>query len=140
MTDTRCSPWRHAAAVLYDGILLFAVLFLATAMLLPFHDGEAIESGNILFFLYLLLCSYLYFAWQWVHGGQTLGMRAWHLKVIAVGDSPLTWHTASLRFVSSLLSWLLLGAGFLWRLFDRDGRTLHDRLSGTCLVSVRGKE
>lgn len=124
----------------YDGILLFAVLFLATAMILPFHDGEAIGSGNIVYILYLLFCSYLYFAWQWVHGGQTLGMRAWRIRVVALNDAPLTWRTAGRRFLASLFSWLILATGFLWRLFDRDGRTLHDRLSGTCLVSVRGEE
>ncbi len=135
-TDSSCSSWRYLAALFYDGILLFAVLFLATALILPFHDGEAIASGHFPFFLYLLTCCYLYFVWQWVHGGQTLGMRAWRIRVFDSTGAPLTWRRGTLRFLAAILSWLPLAAGFLWRLVDRDGRTLHDRLSGTRLVVV----
>lgn len=71
-----CPLWRRFLAVFYDTILLFAVLFFATAMLLPFSGGEAIHSGNPFYSFYLLVCGYLYFAWQWAHSGQTLGMRA----------------------------------------------------------------
>jgi len=138
--ETCCSAWRYFAAIFYDFILLFAVLFFATAMILPFYGGKAVGSGDIIYFLYLLSISYLYFTWQWVHGGQTLGMRAWGIKLTAGTGKTLTWRLAGGRFLCSLLSWLLLGIGFFWRLFDREGRTLHDRLSGTYLMSVRDEQ
>ena len=57
-----CGLLRRTGAMVYDGILLFAVLFLATALLLPFTHGAAIKSGNYFYLGYLLLISYLYFA------------------------------------------------------------------------------
>ena len=54
---------RRLAAVAYDAFLLFALLFVATALLLPFSGGQAISSSNGLYPLYLLAVSYLYFTW-----------------------------------------------------------------------------
>ena len=136
-TETDCPLWRRGLGMFYDAILLFAVLFLATALLLPFHGGTAFESGNIPYLIYLLAWGYLYFAWPWTHGGQTLGMRAWRIRAVDKAGKPPGWRYASLRYLASLLSWLLLGAGFAWALFDRRRRTLHDILSHTRLLVVR---
>ena len=46
----------------------------------------------------------------------------------------ISWARALLRFVGACLSWSLLGAGYLWALFDSRNQTLHDHLSGTQLV------
>ena len=127
---------RRLAAIAYDACLLFAVLFVATALVLPFTGGQAVAPGNRLFFLYLLAVSYLYFAWFWTHGGQTLGMRAWHIRVRASDGGAVTWKRAALRFLVSLLSWGALGAGFLWAAFDARRRAWHDRLSHTTLESA----
>ncbi len=135
-----CALWRRVAAIFYDAMLMFAVLFIATAVLLPFSGGEAIGSGNPLYCLYLLLIGCLYFTWQWVHGGQTLGMRAWRVRVAADGDRPPSWCRAAGRCLAAILSWALLGGGFIWALFDPHRRTLHDRLSRTRLVMVRREE
>ncbi len=119
----------------YDGALLISVLFLATALLMPFTGG-AITSGNQLFRIYLLIWSYLYFCWPWVKGGQTLGMRAWRIRVIQADGGRLGWKHATLRFFLAIVSWLLAGAGYLWSLFDEQQRTLHDRLSRTRLEAM----
>lgn len=116
----------------YDGALLISVLFLATALLMPFTGG-AIATGNQLFRIYLLIWSYLYFCWPWVKGGQTLGMRAWRIRVSHVDGGRLGWEHATLRFFLAIISWLLAGTGYLWSLFDEQKRTLHDRLSRTRL-------
>ena len=75
--------FRRCAAIFYDVLILFGVLMFAAALVvLPLgwvYDIE-IESGNILYQLYLCLVVFLFFAWFWVHGGQTLGMRAWRIK------------------------------------------------------------
>ena len=127
---------RRLAAVVYDGLLLFAVLFAATALVLPFAGGSAIAPANPLYLLYLLGVSYLYFAWFWTHGGQTLGMRAWRFRVLTQAGEALTWRRAGLRFGCALLSWGALGAGFLWTAFDREQCSWHDRLSGTRTAST----
>ena len=115
-------------------MLLVSIYFLLTLALLPITKGQAISSGNIFYVIYLLLIAYVYFGWQWTHGGQTLGMRTWKVKLISDSRNSIDWKKATIRFGLSILSWLLLGGGFLWALFNKDHKTLHDRLSATRLI------
>jgi uncharacterized RDD family membrane protein YckC len=124
---------RRIAAMAYDAMLLFGLLCLATALVLPLNHGRAIASGNLPYSLYLLLCCYGYFAWQWTRG-QTLGMRAWRMRLVDADGSPVGRRAAALRFGLALLSLLALGAGFLWALFDPGKLAFHDRFSRTRLV------
>jgi len=136
MTDAATLPatglWRRLAAMLYDTLLLFAVLVLATIVWLPFTGGEAVE--NRLLFPWLMVVSFFFFGWFWTHGGQTLGMKAWRLRAQSYDGYQLTWLQALIRFSVAILSWLPVGAGFIWQWFDRDGLTWHDRASGTYLA------
>lgn len=128
--------FHRLAIMTYDGVLLLAVLFAATAVLLPFTGGEAIRPHHPGYTAYLLLVSFLYFAWCWTHGGQTLAMRTWHVRLVtADGDAP-GWKRSLARFAAALLAWLPLGAGHLWVVLDRERLAWHDRLSGTRLVKV----
>ena len=133
---TYCRLPRRLLAIAYDALLLAGVLFAATFAILPFSGGIAIQPGNPLYLFFLTTIAYLYFAWPWLHGGQTLGMRAWKIRLVrASGDAPRIRETL-LRFAGALLSLLPLGLGFLYALADRDGRALHDFLSGTRLIRV----
>jgi uncharacterized RDD family membrane protein YckC len=134
-----CGLSRRLAAIFYDSLLLFAVLFAATALLLPFTGGNAIQSENLLYFLYLTAWSYVFFTWQWTHGGQTLGMRAWKVKLSGIKDGPVTWQSAGRRFFLAMVSWLFLGMGFIWSIFDRDKLAFHDRYSGTRLYKIENR-
>ena len=125
---------RRLAAIAYDVLLLVAVLFAATAVLLPFTGGEAIRPHQTLYTAYLLAVSFAYFGWFWTHGGQTLGMRSWHLRLVGTGGNGVSWQQALVRFASACLSWLAFGVGFLWLLVDPERLTWHDRLSGTTIV------
>ena len=120
----------------YDSILLSSVLFLATALVLPFNEGTAISSGNNVFSIYLFAVSFAYFGWFWTHGGQTLGMRVWRVRVLAKQGNTLTWKHAALRFAGAIVSWLPLALGFLWMLWSPERRTWHDQWSDTELVLV----
>ena len=73
--------FKRLAAIFYDSLCLFSLFFLATLVLIFFIEGESVASNNIAYDLYLVLITYLYFVWHWVNGGQTLGMRAWHIKL-----------------------------------------------------------
>ena len=130
----KCSFPRRLAAIFYDCLLLIAVLFAATFALISFTGGEAIESGNWLYKLFLLILAYFYFSWHWVRGGQTLGMRSWHVFVKNEINTNPDWQQASLRFFASLLSLALLGLGFVWSMFDKDKLALHDYISKTKLI------
>lgn len=124
---------RRLAAMLYDALLLLAVLFLATLLALPFNAGQAYSSGQYLFPLYLLLVCFLFYGWFWTHGGQTLGLKSWRMRLAGFDGGHVGWSRAGLRFVAALLSWLCLGAGVLWCVVDRNGLCWHDYLSGTRL-------
>ena len=120
--------------MVYDGLLIFAVLFFATASALLFNHGEAIES-NVLFSPYLLLTVFTYYAWFWQKSGQTLGMKVWKIRLVSdSGDNP-GWAVCYLRLVCALLSLLCLGFGYWWRLFSP--YTWHDRLSHTRVINLK---
>jgi uncharacterized RDD family membrane protein YckC len=121
------------AALLYDSMLLFAVLFFATLILIPFTHG-AIEPTNVLFTLYLTLICLAFYVGFWTHNGQTLGMKTWRLRVQQANGAPITLRQAAIRFFASLLSIACAGLGYLWILIDEDKKAWHDRLSHTYVV------
>lgn len=127
---------RRLGAVGYDAILLVAVWFVATAALLPFSGGEAIAPGQGWYEAYLLTVAFCYFGWFWTHGGQTLGMRSWRLRLVSDTQQSATWGQALLRFAGACVSWLVFGAGFLWVLVDREGLAWHDHISGTRIADA----
>lgn len=114
----QASVLRRCGALVYDTLLLCAILLVATVIVLPFTGGEAVEAGNPLFSGYIFGICFLFFGWFWTHGGQTLGMRAWKLRLQRSDGAPVAWWQALLRFFLASL-WLLpmiylsqvLGAG-----------------------------
>lgn len=128
---------RRLGAMVYDTLLLVAVLFAAglPLPLLP-ESVRFLPWVRYATFSYMLLVSFVFFGWFWTHGGQTLGMRAWKFRVVTEALEPIGWRQSLLRFAWSLASWAPAGAGFLWSLADRRSRAWHDILSGTRLVRV----
>jgi uncharacterized RDD family membrane protein YckC len=131
---------RRLAAILYDTLLLAALLVVASAVVtipVGLIFGQATAEGlgdNPLFMLWLALVPLLFFTWFWRRGGQTIGMRAWRLQLVSSDGESVTLKKAVLRFFTALLSWIPLGLGFLWILVDPERLAWHDRLSGTRLV------
>jgi uncharacterized RDD family membrane protein YckC len=131
---------RRLAAILYDSLSLGALLVVASAVVtvpvgLIFGQPAAEGLGrNPLFMLWIGLVPLLFFTWFWQRGGQTIGMRAWRLKLVGRDGESVTLGTAMLRFFAAFLSWIPLGLGFLWILVDPERLAWHDRLSGTRLV------
>ena len=123
------------AAIVYDCLVLAALLMVATALWLALAR-RAVPAGDPWFRAYLLSLVGAYFFAFWL-AGQTLGMRAWRLHVERVDGGRLRGRDALLRVLAAALSWAALGMGFLSALVDRELRTWHDRLSGTRLVVVR---
>jgi uncharacterized RDD family membrane protein YckC len=121
--------------VIYDTLLLVAVLFLAAACLLPFNSGAAVTTKSFIIPYYLAV-SFLFYGWFWTHNGQTAGLKTWKLKLITTNEQPLTWKHAFIRFIGALFSWSILGIGFLWALVDKNNCTFHDYLSNTRVVFV----
>jgi hypothetical protein len=96
--------------------------------------GDPVPAGNIVFQLTLLGIAAVFFTGFWSRGGQTLGMRAWRLRVESRSGKGIGAGTSLLRFAGVLVSISVFGLGFLWLLVDRDKLSWHDRLAGTRVV------
>ena len=134
---------RRLAALLYDLILLFGMLLLAaTLVIIPasaLSGAEVWLDGwpRLLFQLYLIAVGYGFFAYFWVHGGQTLGMRAWRFRLLREDGQLLSLGDAGGRLLWSSL--LPAPLGLLWIPFDRRGLAPHDHLSHTRPVMLLRK-
>lgn len=134
--------FRRLFAIFYDSFLLIAILFIVTAIANALNHGKAIEPGDTFYPLYVAVVfslSYLYFAWFWIHGGQSLGMKTWRIQLVASDADRISWKIAAIRFISAIFSWGVFGLGFLWALFDKKNRCWHDMISGTVLLDLRVK-
>jgi len=73
-----------------------------------------------------------FFLWFWKRGGQTLGMRAWRLRIYSTVDEPMTWTRLLIRLLASLG-----GLGTLLVLFDiKHKQSLQDRLAKTEVLKL----
>lgn len=126
---------RRLLAIVYDGFILVAVLFLAAALALLAGWEDVTAGKDPLYTAYLLVACFLYFAPMW-RRGMTVGMRAWRLRIDSVDGAKPTWTQCALRFVTATASWACLGLGFAWSLFDGQKRCWHDMASRTRLNVV----
>lgn len=127
---------RRFGAMLYDLLIVIALLMILTALFLPLTGGEAITAARFgaLEYVYrsvLLLVIVLFFGGFWTRRGQTLGMAAWRLKVEREDGGPITWTQALQRLAGAAVSLAALGLGYFWIWIDRDRLTWHDRWSRT---------
>ena len=134
MTPKNASLPRRLGAMLYDGLLVLAVLFMATLPFIAIRGGEPVEPNNVPYQLTMLAVIYVFFVFFWTRGGQTLGMRSWRMRLETTEGHLPSVTTASLRFAAALVSLLPLGRGFFWHLWDTDGLSWHDRASDTRLM------
>lgn len=127
---------RRLVSLLYDGLLLTALLFAVTFVFIAVF-GDATHPPQR---YWLQACLYfvagVYLLWCWLHGGQTLAMQTWRIRLIDGEAGTLTLGRALQRYLLASAGLLFFGAGFVWALFDREGLFLHDRLLGTRLVLV----
>lgn len=94
---------RRMAAFLYEGVLLFGVLFLAAWLWSTLTQQRHALQGQHGLQAFLFLVLGIYFSWFWSHGGQTVAMKAWHLRVVDRNGHTLSQARALLRYV---LAWL----------------------------------
>lgn len=127
---------RRLASVLYDALLLAALVLVATfPFLAVFGDSTQGWQRHVLQG-WVVLVAGVYFVGFWTRGGQTLPMKTWHIRVVRRDGAPVSVGRATHRYLLALLGTLAAGLGFAWALFDRDRQFLHDRLAGTALVEA----
>ena len=131
---TLASLKRRYASVFYEILLLLAVWFLAGYAVVGLYPEPPQGWARLWFQLYLILVGGIYFVWFWRHGGQTLAMKTWHLKVVDASGGRVSLGQAWLRYALAVAGTVLAGLGFLWAFIDKDHQFLHDRLSSTRVV------
>lgn len=124
---------RRLGAMLYDSLLVLALLIMATMPFIALRGGEPVEPGETPYQLAMLFVTWLFFTAFWTRAGRTLGMQSWRLRIETVEGKRPGLGAATVRFLAAILSWLPLGLGFWWQAWDKQGLSWHDRLSGTRL-------
>lgn len=162
----RAPLWRHLLAMVYDLFLIIPLMMVTAGLLVwvygpvetatqravPAWQQWALSFGALLAF----------FGVFWRQQGQTLGMQAWRVKLVAQVDpaKKVTWMQAVIRVTVAclpflvalipfryfdindahvsvyLLSTLVATSGILWRFTNSSRHYLHDRLSGTELLQT----
>jgi len=150
----RAGFFRRLAAMIYDILVAIAIGMCAGLVMLIFFlilfETEVIDTAGHEHFMDLMQTSVIYplvlqawvsgwvvafFLWFWRNGGQTIGMRAWRLRLFSTNDKPFGYGRALLRLICSLG-----GLGTLLVLFDVKSRlSLQDRLTNTEIL-VLSKE
>lgn len=149
----RASLIRRFAAMFYDFLLSVALILVVgliyqQGILRIFYTDEGLralsESGGLdsdpVFSTLILFSLFGFFAKFWTHNGQTLGMQVWGIRVQNRDGTAIDPQQALLRFFVAIGSWLTLGLGYLWMLWDKDKLTWHDRYSESIVVHISKKK
>lgn len=120
---------RRIAAFLYDCLLLVAIYFVITAAVVPLNDGEAIQHWS--YKIFLLGVTFFFFDWFWRNGGQTLGMRAWRLRVEGKEHEKITFKQSLHRYITGSIAF---GFTLIYMFTNTSQEALHDKLSKTKIV------
>jgi uncharacterized RDD family membrane protein YckC len=132
---------RRFAALLYDSFLLLALLMIYTGVSIVFTPGHVAVTQEFGAWWYVYRAGELaviggYYLLNWIHSGQTLGMRAWRIKVVQDDGRPMTTRAGLLRFAFGFIAWPPAALGVLWLYFDTYHAAIHDRLSKTRVIRV----
>lgn len=143
MTDLPDLPqapiWRKLAALVYDSLILAAISMAYGGVALTVKvnlmnytlaEGEKASLG-LPGFIGWLLVLLLFYCFFWLRGGQTIGMRAWRLRLVTADYTALTLQHCLIRATVGPLSLAFIGLGYWWQLIDREHCSWHDRASQT---------
>lgn len=143
---------KRLAVIVYDGLLLAGVLFFSLTILfgIPLYIFKSVTQQDTLdaypglklfmsalLILVGLVIAFIFYGSFWTKGGQTLGMRAWHLYLVNEEGKYLSWKAAAIRFMASLVSWACVGMGFAWILISRKNLAWHDIATKTQIVKYK---
>ena len=149
---------RRLATMVYEGVILFGIVFIAGYLFSTLtQQRNGLTHHNVLM-TWIGMVVAVYFVYFWTHGGQTLPMKTWRLKVVDARGAPLSTARAILRYLLAWLwflpplalhpllgltvpvtlglcaGWIVLWAAAVW--IDPSRQFLHDRLAGTRVVAV----
>lgn len=146
------------ASMVYEAMLMFGVLFISGWLFSTLlQQRHALYLRGVLQD-WLFFVIGIYFVWFWTHGGQTLAMKTWHIRLVSADGGPVKWKQALGRFLLCWI-WILPGLAAAWALgaknwmlimipalnvllwaltvyLDPDRQFLHDRIAGTRIKAV----
>nr|WP_309491396.1 RDD family protein [Trinickia mobilis] len=149
---------RRLASMAYEGVILFGVVFFAGYLFSTLTQQRNGLTHHNLLAAWIGVVAGVYFVWFWTHGGQTLPMKTWRLRVVGADGKAVSVGRAIVRYALAWL-WFLpplalhpllklslpvtLGVAAVWFVlwaaaarFDRERQFPHDRLAGTRIVTV----
>lgn len=149
---------RRLTTMLYEGMLLFGIVMIAALLFgVLFQQRSAIMLRHELqYWLFLVIGAY--FVWFWTHGGQTLPMKTWRMRLVTRDGHVITFSRAVARYFLAWL-WFLPGAAIAWTLNAKawmavalilanvvawamsaclhpSRQFLHDRIAGTRVIQL----
>ncbi len=153
---------RRLASLVYEALLLFGIVFFAGYLFGTLTQQRSGLTHRHLLFVWLALVVGVYFVWCWTHGGQTLPMKTWRLRLVGPRGEPVGPARALARYGLGWL-WFLpplalhpvfslplpatLGATAVWFLLwaaaarlDSGRQFPHDRMAGTRIVEIAREE
>jgi uncharacterized RDD family membrane protein YckC len=150
--------WRRMACWLYEGMLLFGVVFLSGYLFSTLSQTRNAMDNRHALQAFVFVIFGIYFVWFWAKG-QTLAMKTWNIRVVGLDGKAITQLRALGRYVLSwlwflpslLAAWsfqlsggesvvILLGWVVIWALLSRfhpQGQFWHDALAGTRLITSK---
>lgn len=151
---------RRLACLVYEGVLLFGVVMIAGYLFSALTQQTHALKGREALQAFLCLVLGIYFGWFWSRGGQTVAMRAWHIRLVDIEGRPVGQARALARYLASyvwfvpalasasVLHWVDTGALFGWMMLwalayagstrlRPDRQYWHDVLCGTRLIDWR---
>ncbi len=91
------------ACFMYEGVILFGVVMIAGYLYSTLTQQRHALQGQWGLRAFLFLILGIYFVWFWARGGQTVAMKAWHVRLVDAQGCAVTQWRALGRY---LLSWL----------------------------------
>lgn len=150
---------RRLACLVYEGMLLFGVVMIAGYLYSSLTQQRHALHGQFGLQAFLFVVLGVYFVFFWSRGGQTVAMKAWHVRVVAGDGATLRQWQAFRRYLLSWVWWLpalgfsslaglqglgvavallvgVIGYALLSRLHPQ-GQFWHDAVAGTRLIDSR---
>ncbi len=130
---------KRILALIYDSLLIAAIIIVAS-LLLVFINGEYPKPGTLLsviqFFISILVGP-LFYSYFWLtNDGQTTGMQAWKIKLVSSNESKLNMKQTYLRCLISVISFLFIGIGYFWILFNKNKLSWSDIATKTRVIKT----
>ncbi len=130
---------KRILALIYDSLLIAAIIIVAS-LLLVFINGEYPKPGTLLSviqFLISILVGPLFYSYFWLtNDGQTTGMQVWKIKLVSSNESKLNMKQTYLRCLISVISFLFIGIGYFWILFNKNNLSWSDIATKTRVVKT----